>query len=71
MKPLVMYCRWQSAKLRLMGRSETAVWGELAYQDHSQPFKFQLAESILTLGEGDEARTIILDEMGVEIKNDR
>lgn len=67
MKPLVLYCRWQGAKLRLMGRSETAVWGELAYKDYSEPFRFHLQDWLLTIGEGEEARTIRLDEMGVVI----
>jgi hypothetical protein len=64
-----MYCRWHSAKLRLFGRSETAVWGELAYKDHSEPFRFQLQESVLTLGEGDGAKTLKLDDMGVEVND--
>lgn len=67
MKPLVLYCRWQEAKLRLFGRSETAVWGELAFDDHSERFRFHLQDWVLTIGEGEEARTIKLDEMGVEI----
>lgn len=68
MKPLVMYCRWHNARLRLFGRSETAVWGELAYEDHSEPFKFQLKEWELHLGEGDDARILQLDEMGVVLE---
>ena len=67
MKPLVLYCRWQDAKLRLFGRSETAVWGELAFKDYSEPFQFQLQEWLLTIGEGEGARTLQLDEMGVEV----
>lgn len=65
MKPLVLYCRWQGAKLRLRGRSETAVWGELAFEGTTEPFLFQLQASLLTLGEGDQAQTLKLDEMGV------
>jgi hypothetical protein len=64
-----MYCRWQSATLRLFGRDETAVWGELAYQDHSERFRFQLKESVLHLGEGNESKTLKLDEMGVILKD--
>jgi hypothetical protein len=71
MKPLVLYCRWQDAKLRLFGRSETAVWGELAFKDHAEPFQFQLQEWLLTIGEGEEARTLKLDEMGVEVDSER
>jgi hypothetical protein len=67
MKPLVLYCRWQGAKLRLMGRSETAVWGELAYDDHSERFYFKLQDWLLTIGEGEESNTLKLDEMGVVV----
>jgi hypothetical protein len=65
MKPLVLYCRWQGAKLRLMGRSESAVWGELAYDNYSETFRFQFEGWILTIGEETETRTLQLDEMGV------
>lgn len=67
MKPLVLYCRWQGAKLRLMGRSETAVWGELAYEDHAEPFHFQFQDRLLSIGEGEERKKLKLDEMGVVI----
>jgi hypothetical protein len=67
MKPLVLYCRWQGAKLRLMGRSETAVWGELAFEETKTPFRFQLQDWLLTLGEEDETQTLKLDEMGVVV----
>ena len=67
MKPLVYWCRWQEARLRLFGRSESAVWGELAFKDHAEPFRFELKEWILTIGEGEETRTMTLDEMGVEV----
>jgi hypothetical protein len=43
------------------------VWGELAFKDHSEPFQFQLQEWLLTIGEGEGARTLQLDEMGVEV----
>ena len=68
MKPLVLWCRWYEARLRLHGRSETAVWGELAFADHNQPFHFNLQQSILTIGQGEDARQVKLDEMGVELE---
>jgi hypothetical protein len=67
MKPLVYWCRWQEARLRLFGRSESAVWGELAFKERTEPFRFELKEWILTIGEGEETRTMTLDEMGVEV----
>ena len=46
MKPLVYYARWQGALLRLRGRDDTAVWGQLVYsesgEEHLQPFRFHL-----------------------------
>lgn len=69
MKPLVYFCRWQGAKLRLRGRDDSAVWGELVYVEEdgerSRPFTFQLATSQMTLDDG--AEQFILDEMGVAV----
>ncbi|MCI0394538.1 MAG: hypothetical protein L0332_07785 [Chloroflexi bacterium] len=66
MRPLVYWCRWHEAKLRLHGRSETAVWGELAFPDGNRPFHFDLQSWLLTIGQGEETRRVRLDEMGVE-----
>ena len=73
MKPLVYYARWQSAKLRLRGRSETAVWGQLVYTDvdgDEQPklFHFDLKSWQITVGEGNDEQIIQLDEMGTVLK---
>ena len=74
MKPLVYYCRWQGASLKLRGRDETAVFGQFAYTEEDgserlQEFHFNLKSRQLTLkyAAGDEL--IQLDEMGVVIKN--
>ncbi|VAW33513.1 hypothetical protein MNBD_CHLOROFLEXI01-4986 [hydrothermal vent metagenome] len=69
MKPLVYYCRWQGANLRLRGRDETAVWGHLVYkanseQEFMQPFRFDLGSWQLTLQEEDGEKIVQLDEMG-------
>ena len=69
MKPLVYYCRWQGASLRLRGRDETAVWGHLVYkantpQESMQEFHFDLQNWQLTLQEPDGEKIIQLDEMG-------
>ena len=74
MKPLVYYCRWHDASLRLRGRDETAVWGQLVYKkksgdaEEAQNFRFNLQTWELTLEEGGEEQIIQLDEMGVELK---
>lgn len=67
MKPLVYWCRWHGATLRLRGREPQAIWGELVYADHTDPFRFNLQQAILTHGEGESAITVLLDEMGVEV----
>ena len=73
MKPLVFYCRWQGASLRLRGRSETAVWGELVFKDElenetTQEFRFNLQSWELELKENDSSRLIKLDEMGTIVE---
>ena len=72
MKPLVLYCRWQGAKLRLRGRDKTAVWGHLVFTDEngaetSQEFHFNLQIWQLTLESLDGSVTLQLDEMGIEV----
>lgn len=68
MKPLVLWCRWHDATLRLYGRDPQAVWGELVFPEESERFHFDLRDHILTLGEGEKARRLKLDEMGVELR---
>ncbi len=68
MKPLVYYCRWQGASLRLRGRDETAVWGQFVFNrdgaETTQTFRFNLQTNQLTLTEAGNEQTITLDEMG-------
>lgn len=72
MKALVNYCRWQGAKLRLRGRDDTAVWGQLVTVgeegEERLDFYYELQSQRLTLAEEDGERTIVLDEMGVPVK---
>ena len=70
MKPLVYYCRWQGAKLRLRGRDETAVWGQFSYPqagggERMQEFSYELQTATLKLQSGAHVEVICLDEMGV------
>lgn len=67
MKPLVFWCRWHDATLRLHGRDDSAVWGELAFPHESRPFRFDLESWQLAIGEGDDKEILQLDEMGVEV----
>lgn len=73
MKPLVYYCRWQMAKLRLRGRDDKAVWGQLVFADEegeetTQDFHFNLQTWQLTVESLDDTITLQLDEMGVEVE---
>lgn len=66
MKPLVLWCRWHEARLRLHGRSDTEVWGELVFAQKTEPFRFDLEAWVLTVGEGEAQERLQLDEMGVQ-----
>lgn len=70
MGPLVYYCRWRGAKLRLRGRDETAVWGHLITgrgpTEQAEAFRFDLLSWELWLGD-DGGRRLRLDEMGVVV----
>lgn len=68
LKPLVLWCRWHEATLRLHGRDETSVWGELVFADEAEAFSFDLDTRRLTIGEESEARQLQLDSMGVEVE---
>ncbi len=69
MKPLVYYCRWHEASLRLRGRDDAAVWGHLAYNANTeseelQEFRFELKTWRLILQTPDGEEIVQLDEMG-------
>ncbi len=74
MKPLIYYCRWQRANLRLRGRNDTAVWGQLVYGDGddnqvAQPFHFNLQNWQLALESLGGKIILQLDEMGIEVES--
>jgi hypothetical protein len=66
MKPLVLWCRWHEAKLRLHGRSANEVWGELDFSNRTARFRYQIDTRTLTFWKGNTPKTIFLDDMGVE-----
>ncbi len=74
MGPLVYYCRWQSAKLRLRGRDDHHVWGHLVTTagegERLEPFRFNLQTWELALGEGESMKHVQLDELGVVVPPD-
>lgn len=70
MKPLVLWCRWHDASLRLHGRDEEFLWGELAFPEETQPFRYNRNTQKLTVGQGGDARQVLLDEMGVELEEE-
>jgi hypothetical protein len=73
-KPLVNYCRWNRARLRLRGRDENFVRGQLVFMSDDgeeviQDFRFALAIAELTLITAAGEKTMILDEMGIPVEN--
>ncbi len=65
-KPLVNWCRWNNASLRLAGHDQQVVWGELAFADeHTEAFRFDMFAWQLTrqTAAGEVVET--LDEMGI------
>ncbi len=74
MGPLVYYCRWRGAKLRLRGRDDQFVWGQLAITDEAgervESFLFNSRTWELFLGEGDSQTRLQLDELGVEVSGE-
>ncbi len=74
MGPLVYYCRWRGAKLRLRGRAEGVTWGQLVIADETgermEEFRFDLNTWQLTLDDGTGPRSLQLDELGVVVAPD-
>jgi hypothetical protein len=74
MRALVNYARWQGARLRLLGRDESAVWGQLVFpagegQDQLQSFRFDLNSWLLELIDEEQSQQVLqLDEVGVVVK---
>jgi hypothetical protein len=72
MRPLVNYCRWQGATLRLRGRDAESVWGELVFgagtpDERATEFRYDLRAMVITLFDATPERRQQLDEMGVVI----
>lgn len=69
MGPLVYYCRWHNAKLRLRGRDGQVVRGELIFlesgQEKAQPFRFDQRTWELWVVDNGVERYLQLDELGV------
>jgi hypothetical protein len=71
MGPLVYYCRWRGAKLRLRGRDAAFTWGELVTAGETgeqiEAFRFDLNTWELTLSDATGNRRLQLDELGVVV----
>jgi hypothetical protein len=72
MKPLVYYCRWQRASLRLRGRDKTAVWGQLVQKtpegkEKTSDFRYILDNAQLIIFQSGEWQSYFLDEKGVPL----
>jgi hypothetical protein len=75
MKPLVYYCRWQRASLRLRGRDADAVWGQLVQstpegREKISDFRYRLETSELILDDGEKEIYYHLDEKGIPLPSD-
>ena len=73
MKPLVYYCRWHTARLRIIGRDDHAIWGDLVLLDENgrlEPFHYDMNTWEPVRGEGASETRVRLDEMGVVISSD-
>ncbi len=65
-KPLVNWCRWHNAALRLAGHDEQSVWGELAFEDtRTEAFRFDMFSWQLTRQTEQGSVVECLDEMGI------
>ena len=65
-KPLILWCRWQGASLRLRGKTETTLSGELAFEDGDvEPFQFDMLTWTLTRQTEEGELVDTLDEMGI------
>lgn len=71
MGPLVYFCRWRGSRLRLHGRDDPFVWGQLATSNDDgeqvESFRFNTQTWELFLGEGDMPERLQLDELGVVV----
>lgn len=66
-KPLVYWCRWHSASLRLAGKDDDCVWGEFGYNDgEADRFHFNLETWKLRRWVDGVETEVQLDDMGVE-----
>ena len=72
MKPLVYYCRWQRASLRLRGRDATAIWGQLVQTtpegiEKINDFRYLLESSEIIIDNGEDEIHYCLDEKGIPL----
>lgn len=65
-KPLVLWCRWNNAALRLRGKDDRTLVGELAFDDGDvEPFTFDMHTWTLTRTSDGREISEQLDEMGI------
>jgi len=69
-KPLVYYCRWNGATLRLRGRDDRFIRGQLVFTsadggEVTQEFSFETATAELTIFLDTGTQKMILDDMGI------
>lgn len=67
MKPFAHWAIHKQMKIRIAGRRSPLIWGELVGHDGAtRRFEYDQQTLRLTLGEGDDAQLIQLDDYGFE-----
>ena len=67
MKPFAHWAIHKQQKIRIAGRSDTEVWGNLVGPDgQSSSFRYAPDSRRLTIGEGPSQRVLVLDDYGFE-----
>ena len=67
MKSFAHWAIHRQQKIRIAGRRAGEIWGQLIGPDGAQqPFRFDQARSLLTLGDGDLQQVYQLDAYGFE-----
>ena len=65
-KPLILWCRWNDASLRLRGKDNINLVGELVFDDDMvEPFTFNMHTWTLTRTSGSREIVQQVDEMGI------
>ena len=72
MKPLTHWAIHQQQKLRLAGRSDAEIWGQLVAPDGTtRPFRYHRLSRLVYIGIGTNQQVLALDDYGFERPADK